>query len=159
MAIKDVEQSILHGKNMVENYYDLVSVHETSTRYAIIDPILWALGWETWDPDQCEVEYQRGQQGRVDYALFDQEGNVVILVEAKRLDKNSADFEGQLSKYSRGIKQGVGILTDGEVWHIYDLSKRGKFERKYVASVDICEDNVQQAAQTLTKWLDNSQWW
>ena len=159
MAIKDVENSIRHGRDMIEDYYDLVSLHETSTRYAIIDPILWAVDWKTWNPNECELEYQRGQQGRVDYALFDRQANVVILVEAKRLDKNSANSERQLSQYARGIRQGMGVLTDGEIWHLYDLSKGGRFESKYVDSVDICEDSVRRAAQTLNMRLGKSKWW
>ena len=159
MALKDVEEAVLHGREMIAEYYDLVSRHETSTRYAIIDPILWALGWKTWDPGECEVEYERGQQGRVDYALFNREAKVVILVEAKRLDKDSSAFERQLSKYSRGIQNGVGVLTDGEIWHLYDLSKKGRFGSKYIESVDIVDQAARQAAQKLNSLLSRRKWW
>ena len=154
-----VENAVLHGKKMIDDHYHLVSKHETCTRYAIIDPILWALGWETWKPIECEVEYQRGQQGRVDYALFDRGEKAVILVEAKRLDKDSAEFEGQLAKYSLGIREGVGVLTDGEIWHLYDLRKRGRFEDKYVYSIDIADDAAPQCALRLNRWLRKERWW
>lgn len=159
MAIKDVEEAIKHGIVVMDAYADLVASHETCTRYAIIDPILRALGWKTHDPAECEVEYQRGNQGRVDYALFNREAQEVILIEAKRLDKNSANFERQLAKYVRGMSAGVGVLTDGELWHLYDLSKRGRFESKFVNSVDIYEDNTRQAAQILNKRLSRRIWW
>lgn len=159
MAIRDVEEAIKHGISMMDNYADLVSSHETCTRYTIIDPILWALGWKTHDPAECEVEYQRGNQGRVDYALFNRDAEIVILIEAKRLDKNSANFERQLAKYVRGMSDGVGVLTDGELWHLYDLSKRGRFESKFVDTVDIYEDNTRNAAQILNRMLSRRAWW
>ena len=154
-----VEEKVLHGREMVTKHYDEVSKHETSTRYAIIDPILWALGWETWNPKECQVEYQRGHQGRVDYALFDRWKKAVIVVEAKRLDKNSAAFERQLSKYSRGIGEGVGVLTDGEIWHLYDLRERGRFEDKYIYKVDIAKHTAPQCARKLNRWLRKERWW
>lgn len=44
---------------------------EAQTRYAIIDPILSALGWDTSDPKECRPEWQfKGSKQRVDYALF-----------------------------------------------------------------------------------------
>ncbi len=159
MAIKDVESAIRTSAEMIEGYWDLVSNHETCTRYVLIDPVIWALGWKTHDPEECEVEYQRGNQGRVDYALFDREANVVILIEAKRLDKSSANFEGQLAKYARGMKKGVGVLTDGMEWHLYDLEMRGRFPSKYIDSVDVSEDSPRSAAQFLNKWLSRRNWW
>lgn len=159
MAIKDVEDAIKHGIKMIDLYPHLVSSHETCTRYAIIDPIIRALGWDTSDPAECEVEYPRGNQGRVDYALFNRDAQPVILIEAKRLDKNSANFERQLAKYALGIPAGVGVLTDGVLWHLYDLSERGRFGRKFVGTVDICEDNTRKSAQTLNKMLRRPSWW
>lgn len=159
MAIKDVEDAIKHGIDMIEYHFDLVSSHETCTRYAIIDPIIRALGWEISDPVECEVEFQRGNQGRVDYALFNRDAQYVILIEAKRLDKDSSTFERQLAKYARGMRAGVGVLTDGELWHLYDLSERGRFENKLVATVDIYEGNTRKAAQILNKMLSRRNWW
>ena len=44
---------------------------EDQTRYAIIDPILRALGWDTADRKVCYPEWQsKGSKRRVDYALF-----------------------------------------------------------------------------------------
>ena len=158
MALKDVEQAIRHGIKMIEEYHFLISQHETSTRYAIIDPIIWALGWKTHNPIECEVEYERGNQGRIDYALFNREEEPVILIEAKRADRNAANFEAQLSKYSLGRKKGIGVLTDGQIWHFYDLSKKGKFQTKYSGSVDICQPSVKSTAQFLNK-LSKKTWW
>ena len=64
---------------------------ETRTKYALIDPILRSLGWDTEDPDQVKLEYEvdpSHEDGRrVDYALF-RDGDTskpYILIEAKGL--------------------------------------------------------------------------
>ena len=159
MALRDVEDAIRHGCEVIETHFELVSQHENYTRYTIIDPIIWALGWETHNPDQCEVEYQRGKQGRVDYALFDREHDPVILIEAKRLDKRAINFERQVAGYARGMRSGACVLTDGQEWHLYDLSVRGRFKDKYVTTVDIYSQGTRQAAQTLNRALSKRNWW
>ena len=158
MTLKDVEKAVQHGREVIETHFELVSQHEIYTRYTIIDPIIRALGWETHNPDECEVEYQRGKQGRVDYALFNQEYHPVILIEAKRLDKRAIDFEKQVAGYARGMKAGRCVLTDGQEWHIYDLSKRGRFKNKQVATVNISEEGTKQAAQTLNREISKRKW-
>ena len=159
MALRDVEKAVQHGREVIETHFELVSEHEICTRYAIIDPIIWALGWETHNPFECEVEYQRGRQGRVDYALFDREYKPIILVEAKRLDKRAIDFERQMAGYARGMKDGRCVLTDGQEWHIYDLSIRGRFKNKLMTTVDISEEGIKQTAQTLNRELSKRNWW
>ena len=159
MALRDVEKAIQHGREVIDTHFELVSQHEIYTRYTIIDPIIRALGWETHNPDECEVEYQRGKQGRVDYALFNRKYDPVILIEAKRLDKRAIDFERQVAGYARGIKDGRCVLTDGQEWRIYDLSKRGRFKNKHVTTVDISEEGTKQTAQTLNRELSKRNWW
>lgn len=159
MAIKDVENAIRHGRNVMVYHWDSAAQNENATRYAIIDPIIWGLGWLTCDPAECRVEYARGQQGNVDYALLNRDGKPVILVEAKRLDKDSARSEEQLAKYGRGMPRGVGVLTDGQLWHLYDFGKKGRFSNKRVATVDIASDGVRQAARQLNDLLSKRKWW
>ena len=49
--------------------HDRPSLDEYQTRYALIDPILRALGWDSEDPKSCYPEWHYENQ-RVDYALF-----------------------------------------------------------------------------------------
>lgn len=159
MAIKDIENAIRHGRAVMDDHWDAIARNERATRYAIIDPVIWALGWETWDPAECQVEFQRGRQGKVDYALFNSEGKPVILIEAKRMDVDSARSEEQLAKYGLGMREGVGVLTDGQLWHLYDFGKEGRFSNKHVASVDISNDGVRRAARQLNDLLSKGKWW
>ena len=58
---------------------------EALTRYALIDPLLRELGWNTSDPTQVVPEFPV-PGGRADYALV-VGGESRIMVEAKKLDE------------------------------------------------------------------------
>ena len=137
---------------------DIVRRHEICTRYAVIDPILRALGWKIHDPMEVEVEYRRGKQrGRVDYALFNQDAKPVVLLEAKRWNTNLSEHTGQVARYARGMRQGAACITDGWEWDIYDLSRRGSFPSKFVKSVNLFDNK--DAATVLHRWLSKAQRW
>ena len=157
MAIKDVEAAILQCRKALDN--SLVH-NETNARYSVIDPIIWALGWKTHIPRECLVEHQLGPGDKVDYALFDRNGECVILIEAKRANQNLTNqYERQLARYARRVERGVGVLANGKEWRLYDLSVKGRFEGKRFATVKIHEDNVRSAAQTLYNALSKRKWW
>ena len=146
--------------------------HEDDTRYALIDPILRALDWDTGDPMECHIEYPRGS-GWVDYALFDRKGPIgdsvgrapIIIIEAKALDAKDGldEGEGQLSKYARAaprMNRGLGVLTNGRVWKIYNLGWRGKFPTKLIKPVlDIVSDDLSYCAERLYDKLGKHNWW
>ncbi len=91
---------------------------ETLTRYALIDPLLRELGWDTSDPSMVVPEYSSGS-GRADYALMST-GRPAMMVEAKKLGTPLRD---------RVLEQGIGYclmegtphftITDGARWEIY----------------------------------------
>ena len=160
-----VESRITDIRAMLDTAEDaeqFVREHETCTRYIVIDPILWALGWETWNPQVVRVEYPRGKlgRGRVDYALLGEDGNPVILIEAKTwgADLDEKKTREQIGSYFRGLRYGVGCLTDGWEWHVYDLSRPGRITSKRVARIDIRAGRGVMAAATLNKWLRKARW-
>ena len=59
MTIKSVQLAIQHARDVIEEWAEvgLPGWRETQTRYAIIDPIIRALGWDTEDPKECYPEY------------------------------------------------------------------------------------------------------
>ena len=38
----------------------------------------------------------------------------------------------QVLSYSEGRRKGFAVLTDGDIWRIYNLSKRGGFQSKLI---------------------------
>ena len=171
MTLNDVEKAICHGRQVIEShgYY----LNESSTRYAIIDPILRALGWKLEDPNECQFEQWRSRagkeySGKVDYILYYNQ-NPVIIIEAKRCRRSmwwSKTEERQLSSYFPRRRDSVrsAILTNGQMWYPYDLSKPTKFEYKFdsIRTVDISCGSTLEAAKMLNKLLGRhgrSKWW
>ena len=182
-----------------------VSEYETRTKYALIDPVLSALGWNLADPTQAKLEFAI-EGGRVDYALFKPELEYpAILVEAKRLTTKGADEfkeiaerkqvaleqswdqfrqgnefekrvdsvadgwariltednESQLGRYADNLQHeaGYGVLTNGNEWQIYDMSKGGNFPDKLMYTVNILTAPDADSAEKLrVLWRGNKNW-
>ena len=101
---------------------DKLSSHEIRTRYALIDPLLTALGWDVSNPELVIPEYASGdgsKAGRPDYKM----GNTMV-VEAKRRDIQLGDeFEKKVLMYMEKHRVWYGVLTNGKVWQIYRTQK------------------------------------
>lgn len=113
----DLVKRVVKLKNKIEKYRDDIN-NETATRYALIDPVLKELGWRLDDPG--EVRYEEGDGGRWDYKLGDR-----VLIEAKKLDGLKPKDEDQLTAYLQKNNMGHGVLTDGNVWQKFTVSKFG----------------------------------
>ena len=165
MSYKDVLEAVTEVSDLIsdeETYGWIAGSHEYQTRYALIDPILLSLGWEIRNIDQVEVEYETEEWGRVDYALLvSPDGGPAIIVEAKVLGSNlySTSNQRQVLSYSEGIRRGFAVLTDGDNWQIYDLSKRGRFQSKLVEEFSVIEIAPATVARTLNRLLRRNLRW
>ena len=175
MTIKAVAAAI-RGRRAILTQWSEIGLDNWSewhTRYALIDPIIQALGWDTGAPDECCVEWPRPLGGgKVDYALFGNadlydivEGNLAptIIVESKRAktELTVAIIDRQLSKYANckpRMYRGVAVLTNGRQWLLYDMSKWVRFGHKLSAIVDVTRDRQQDAARELNRWLGRERW-
>ena len=54
IAITDIVELIFKIKEKINKFRDLFQRNEMLVRYALIDPFLRVLGWDTEDPDQVE---------------------------------------------------------------------------------------------------------
>ena len=103
--ILDTSAVIKQIRSRVQTHSDYLSTgeRETRTKYALIDPILRSLGWDTEDPNQVRLEYEVSRDSedarRVDYALFleNDSSKPHILIEAKGLMKENAENARNLS--------------------------------------------------------------
>lgn len=92
----------IRARSQAHHEYLSKGERETRTKYALIDPILRSLGWDTEDPNQVRLEYEvdRGNNsiGKVDYALFNNPSpKPYILIEAKGLGEENAENARNLS--------------------------------------------------------------
>ena len=109
MSLKDTIMAVVRQVGEHGDY--IVVTHEMRTRYAVIDPILKALGWDLDDPSQVRVEHEvkvLGKMRRVDYALLSK-GKPVVLVEAKKLSQDQVNSWKKNRK-----KEEDSILDDWE---------------------------------------------
>ena len=124
---------------------------EALTRYALIDPLLRELGWDTSDPDMVIPEYRSGN-GRADYALMNN-GSPAMMVEAKRLGTPLQD-----SVLSQGINycimEGTSYfsVTDGRIWEIYEPHKPVPIHDKRIVQFDIKGNPAQVCLKALALW-------
>ena len=146
----DLKQTIRDLNKRMHVYGDKLRGNEWLTRYALIDPILTALGWNLADPEQVIPEYRPSKSDRdaIDYMLKNQDS--VVLIEAKPLDRKIDNLQGELAKYVDMIRDGggevkVACLTNGDVWNVYDPGGSYVLALK----VSITSDNVESCSRSL----------
>ena len=133
----------------IDEHGDQLRQSEWLTRYALIDPLLRELGWDTENPGVVIPEYQSGHR-RADYALLG-DGKPLMMVEAKKLGTQLRD-----SVLSQGIQycleEGTEhfSVTDGQRWEVYETHKPVPIEQKRVVEFDL---NDSSAASVCLKAL------
>ncbi len=112
--------------------------NEMMTRYALIDPLLSALGWDTSDPSEVRPEYKTGKRW-ADYALLKADGTPAVFVEAKSLGKDLSDHDVLWQGITYCVQEGTRYfaVTNGREWDLYDVSREGVIEEKRVGDFDI----------------------
>ena len=110
----------------------ILGANEEATRYALIDPILRALGWEVDNPRYVRVECCQDCGGKPDYALL-KRGKPVVYVEAKKwgtissIKKLNNPFStgklDQLKNYCNSNSVKIGAFSDGGSWYIFGFSR------------------------------------
>ncbi|HEX9744742.1 MAG TPA: topoisomerase DNA-binding C4 zinc finger domain-containing protein [bacterium] len=105
--------------NWLPNSYD-----EPATKSEFIDPILMSLGWDTYGGSNVGREVKTGE-GLADYVLFTEDGEPLIVVEAKKLQTKLMNHTEQLAFYMSGLRTKLGILTNGLDWEVYELKDYG----------------------------------
>ena len=145
---------------LVETLKERIATHgpalrasEALTRYALIDPLLRELGWDTADPSLVIPEYKSGN-GRADYALLGDGGNPAMMVEAKSLGSSLRDAalsQGIQYCLEKGTKHFA--LTDGSIWEIYETHRPVPIEEKRVVTLDFSSQPVSEVClQALALW-------
>ena len=128
---------------------------EALTRYALIDPLLRGLGWDTGDPSQVLVEY-RSDAGQADYALFGESPKPQVIVEAKKLGTH-LDQKVWLQGTGYCQEEGVpfAVITDGRRWEIYDIYQPVAMKDSVVATLDLGDDAAKLCLEALALWRPN----
>lgn len=93
---------------------------EEATKQALVLPMLDALGFDIWNPEEVCPEYSAdfaikklGQKEKVDLAILIN-GIPRIYIEVKSVDQSLDGYEGQLARYFNSTSSvPLGVLTNG----------------------------------------------
>ncbi len=99
---------------------------EEATKQALVLPMLDALGYDIWSPDEVCPEYdadfairKAGQKEKVDIAIL-LEKTPRIYIEVKPIDECLDGHEGQLARYFNATQTvALGVLTNGIEWRFF----------------------------------------
>ena len=146
----NLKQTIRDLNKRMHVHGDKLRGNEALTRYALIDPVLTALGWNLADPEQVIPEYRpnEGDRYAIDYMLKHQDS--VVLIEAKPLDRKIDNLPGKVVKYVDMLRDGgdeviFSCLTNGDVWNVYD--PEGDY--MLVLQVSITSDSMESCSRSL----------
>ena len=99
---------------------------EEATKQAMVMPMLQAMGYDTWNPDEVHPEYEAdfaqkkmGQKEKVDLAIF-RNGLPSIFIEVKSVGTSLDKHDGQLARYFNStLSVSLAIITNGLEWRLY----------------------------------------
>lgn len=140
----------------IEQHRPALLQSEALTRYALIDPLLRALGWDTADPALVTPEYSVGN-GRADYALLSGNGKPQAFIEAKKLDETLESPRNVEQVFTYALTQQVKYagLTDGNRWVLDDVSDFSGGDRRKLSVSLSGEPAHQLALRFLLLWRPN----
>jgi predicted type IV restriction endonuclease len=96
---------------------------EEAAKFSLVAPFIRFLGYDPQNPNDVRPEHSADfsdkYRNRVDFALF-KNGQPIIAIECKGVDKSRRDDRGQLKAYFNACQPvRVGALTDGIVWEFF----------------------------------------
>ena len=130
---------------------DFSQTSEQATREMAVNPVIGALGWDTFNPAEVAREYPV-HGGKVDYCLRGPMG-ALVLIEVKRTGKELSDHQEQLLDYAFREGAPLAALTDGLIWWLYLPTAEGSWEQRRFYSIDSREQSAAQAASALHRFL------
>lgn len=130
-------------------------LNEASTKAALIEPMLEALGWDTRDPAEVAREAHTPDGKLVDYALKVDDKDLCF-IEAKPLGEPLDDNKaiGQVVAYANTAGVEWAVLTDGLRWRVYKARERGPAADKLMFELHLDPNegaSVEQLAERLSR--------
>ena len=125
-AERDLVEAVKKMRERIREHGSSIGSYEARTRASLIDPVLYALGWDVGDPAQVTIE-PRTESGRPDYALLGVAGKPVLLIEAKKLAVTREPLDQVVSyvvteNMRRDYKVQFCACTNGDVWKVFDVT-------------------------------------
>lgn len=159
----DFIDKIKQFSKRIESLKDNLSTEE-ATKTSLIMPFFSLLGYDVFNPEEfmpeftADVGIKKGE--KVDYAILNN-GEPVILIEAKWVKEELQKHDSQLFRYFGTSKAKFAILTNGIVYKFYtDLEEPNKMDEKpflEINMLDIKESQVNELKKFQKSAFDVSQ--
>lgn len=121
--MQEILDTIKQAKQTIRAYRYALVGNQVLTRYALVDVLLKAVGWDVHDPAQVFPEWDMGHTGqKAEYALLDTAGRPVAVI---RVTPLSGFAVPDLAKFAAPAQESsirFAILTDGNLWLVADTS-------------------------------------
>lgn len=154
----DFVDRIKQFSKRIETMKDSLATEE-ATKTALIMPFFNLLDYDVFNPLEFVPEFvadvgtKKGE--KVDYAIMN-DGNPVILIEAKSVDDDLTKHDAQLFRYFTATDAKFAVLTNGIVYKFFtDLEESNKMDEKPFLEVNLLELNDVQVAE-LKKFTKDS---
>ncbi len=156
MWLDDLNELVGTLKERIEQHKDVLGKNETATRYALIDPLLTALGWDLQDPGQVQTEYSTGD-GRADYAMLagGDTSRPRLVIEAKKLGRPISDGINQSITYCVGRGIPYFVVTNGRDWAAYETHKPVPVTDKRIVDFSLTDPAQPTVMKMLWLWRGN----
>ena len=156
MWLDELNELVGTLKGRIEQHRDMLSKSETATRYALIDPLLTALGWDLQDPGQVRMEYHTGG-GFADYAMLSggSASRPRLVIEAKKLGRPLSEGLSQSITYSNEKGILYSVVTNGRDWAAYDTFKAVPNEDKKIIDFNLMDPTQTIVMKMLWLWRGN----
>lgn len=130
---------------------DFSQTSEQATREMAVNPVIGALGWDTFNPGEVAREHPvRG--GKVDYCLRGPMG-ALVLIEVKRTGTELSEHQEQLLRYAFDEGVLLAALTDGLIWWLYLPTAPGSWEQRRFSRIAFREQDATAAASAMQRFL------
>lgn len=131
---------------------------EEATKHSLILPLISALGYDIFDNNEVRPEFiadvgtKRGE--KVDYVIM-QNGQPMILIEAKQVGTPLRNKTDQLFRYFVATTAKIGVLTDGVKYMFYtDSQKANIMDSEPYMTIDLSKATTGELERLLVYHKD-----
>ena len=153
MILESLHELVETLRARIKERHTALSGNEMLTRYALIDPLLRELGWDTSDPATVAPEDTSGLgRGRPDYVLLT-DTKPAMVIEAKKLGSGLQQGANQAIQYAMdpNRKARYFAITDGQSWEIFDTQKPA-FDMSMISFDLTASSAAEVCLQALALW-------
>lgn len=159
----DFKDSIQQLAERIAKQKDAITTEE-GTKNAFIMPMLIALGYDVFNPEEvvpeldCDLVKKKGE--KIDYAIM-KDNQPILLIECKHCKQNLNLHDTQLQKYFVASNARFGVLTNGIEYRFYtDLDKSNIMDEKpflVVDMLDLSDANIGQLKKFHKSYYNESE--